>query len=76
MEIVWQNPGLVVARVGAKTLRVGGEALIEGDTHFVIYSRYITSWTDGSAISPDERDSILRDVVEEARKRGWNFVVQ
>jgi hypothetical protein len=57
-------------------LRVGGEALIEGDEHFVIYSRYITQWEDGSPIEAEERDSLLRAVVAAAQERGWHFVIQ
>ena len=42
------KPGLVIIKIDDRTLRVGGEAMIEGPVHFVIYGRYLTHWEDGT----------------------------
>jgi hypothetical protein len=56
-------------------LHIVGVDQIEGDVHYFISSRFITKWADGEPLDPDERDSILREVVAAARARGWNFEI-
>jgi hypothetical protein len=76
VDIAWVNRGLVIVRVGAGTLHVGGEALLDRDPDFLIYSRYITHWEDGSPISDEEKTEILDRLIEEAARRGWRFEIE
>ena len=72
----WVNPGLVIVKIEDRTLRVGGEAIIEGPVHFVIYGRCLTHWEDGTPIGGDEKAVVLRQVVDAALHRGWTFKIE
>ena len=75
MDLLWKSPNNLIAKIDGRELSIAGAALIEGDIHFMILPRYMTHWRDGAPLAADERDSIVRDVVEEANERGWNFVI-
>jgi hypothetical protein len=76
VELIWRSPRILIAKVDGKELDITGSEGIAGNVHFVISSRFITQWVDGEALDPDERDSILHDVVAAARARGWNFEIR
>lgn len=76
VEVIWQSPKALIARIDGRILNITGAESIEGDIHYYISSGLITKWTDGEPLDPDERSSILRDVVTAARDRGWNFVIE
>jgi gluconate kinase len=75
VELSWPTPKAVIAKIDGRELHIVGVEQIEGDVHYFISSRSITKWADGEPLNPDERDSILRDVVTAARARGWNFEI-
>jgi hypothetical protein len=75
VELIWPTPKAVIAKIDGRELAIVGVEQIEGDVHYFISSRLITKWADGEPLDPDERDSILRDVVAAARARGWNFEI-
>jgi hypothetical protein len=57
-------------------LRVGGEPIIEGPVHFVIYERYLTHWEDGTPIGDDEKAIVFDQMVDAALDRGWTFKIE
>lgn len=73
MEIDWVGRGLVIARVGDRTVRVGGEYLVAHDPDFLIYARTVTNWDDGAPISESERAALLDEVIAAASRNGWKF---
>jgi gluconate kinase len=75
VELNWPTPKAVIAKIDGRELHIVGAEQIEGDVHYFISSRFITKWADGEPLDPDERDSILREVVAAARARGWNFEI-
>jgi hypothetical protein len=75
VELNWPTPKAVIAKIDGRELHIVGVEQIEGDIHYFISSRFITKWADGEPLDPDERDSILREVVAAARARGWNFEI-
>jgi hypothetical protein len=75
VEIRWERPGLVVARVNDRTVQVGGESLLGHDPDFVIYARGITSWDDGMPIAEEELAGILDEVVAAAADQGLKFEI-
>jgi hypothetical protein len=75
VELNWPTPKGVIAKIDGRELHIVGVEQIEGDVHYFISSRFITKWADGEPLDPDERDSILREVVAAARARGWNFEI-
>jgi gluconate kinase len=75
VELNWPTPKAVIAKIDGRQLHIVGVEQIEGDVHYFISSRSIAKWADGEPLNPDERDSILRDVVTTARARGWNFEI-
>jgi hypothetical protein len=75
VELIWRSPKALIARIDGRVLNITGAESIEGDIHYYISSGSITKWADGEPLDPDERGSILRDVVTAARERGWNFVI-
>lgn len=70
------NRGRVIARVGDRTVTVGGEALFEPDADYVIYAQYLTAWDDGALLGEDAKERLLDQVVEEAARRGWKFEIE
>jgi hypothetical protein len=76
VEMTWVSPGLVIAKIENRTLRVGGEAIIEGPVNFVIYARYLTHWEDGTPIGDDEKAIVLDRVVDASADRGWTFEIE
>ncbi len=76
MRLDWPSRGTVLAHVEGRTLRISGEALLEGNPDFLIYPQYIVEWEDEGPISVEERDAILADVIMEAAKRGWKFEIE
>jgi hypothetical protein len=76
LELQWVNRGRVIARLGDRTVTVGGEALLEHDPDYMIYARYITAWDDGALLGEDEKARLLEQVVEEAARRGWKFEIE
>jgi hypothetical protein len=76
LELQWVNRGRVIARVGDRTVTVGGEALFEPDADYVIYAQYLTAWDDGALLGEDEKARLLDQVVEEAARRGWKFEIE
>ena len=76
MRLDWPSRGTVLAHIEGRTLRISGEALLESDPDFLIYPQYIVEWEDGAAISDEERDAILADVMTEAAKQGWKFEIE
>jgi len=75
MEIEWVGRGLVIARIGERSFRVGGEYLVNHDPDFLIYARTVTSWDDGTPISELERAALLDEVVDVAARQGWKFSI-
>ena len=75
VELIWPTPTAVIAKIDGRELAIVGVEQIEGDVHYFVSSRLITKWADDEPLDPDERDSILRDVVAAARARGWNFEI-
>jgi hypothetical protein len=75
MELVWENRGLVRAKVGGREISVGGEAM-EGNPDFVIYAQYLKTWSDGTPLTEEERTEFLDDLLDEASRRGWKFEVE
>jgi hypothetical protein len=76
VELIWRSPRMLIAKVDGRNLNITGSESIDGDVHYHISSQLITRWADGEPLEPDERDSILRDVVVAAHRRGWNFVIE
>jgi hypothetical protein len=76
VELEWKSRGTVMVQTRGKTLRVAGEALLERDPDFLIYPQYMTHWEDGSELGDDEKDEILREVIEAAAGRGWKFAIE
>jgi hypothetical protein len=76
LELRWVNRGRVIARVGDRTVTVGGEALFEPDADYVIYAQYLTAWDDGALLGEDTKERLLDQVVEEAARRGWKFEIE
>ena len=76
VELIWRSPKALIARIDGRNLNITGAESIEGDIHYYISSGLITKWADGEPLDPNERGSILRDVVAAARERGWNFVIE
>jgi hypothetical protein len=76
MQLRWVSRGTVYATIDGRTLRISGEALLEGDPDFLIYPQYINQWEDGSPLSEEEKNRILADVIAEAAKLGWKFEVE
>lgn len=76
VHLTWQSPRVLIANIDGRDLGIVGSEGIEGDIHYTISSQLITRWADGDPLDPWERDSILRDVVEAARERGWKFAVE
>ena len=76
VELIWRSPKALIARIDARNLNITGAESIEGDIHYYISSGLITKWADGEPLDPNERGSILRDVVTAARERGWSFVIE
>jgi hypothetical protein len=76
VEVIWRSPKALIARIDGRILNIAGAESIEGDIHYYISSGLITKWADGEPLDPDERGSILGDVVTAARERGWNFVIE
>jgi hypothetical protein len=75
VDIEWINRGLVVAKVGRRTAKVGGEALLAGDPDFVVYASSLTAWSDGTPMTAEEKVDLLDDLVDEAQRRGWKFEI-
>ena len=75
MEIEWVGRGLVIARIGDRSVRVGGEYLVNHDPDFLIYARSVTNWDDGTPISELERAELLDEVVDAASREGWKFAI-
>lgn len=73
MEINWVGRGLVIAGFGDRTIRVGGEYLLNHEPDFLIYARSVTCWDDGTVVSEPERDELLDEVVAAASRNGWRF---
>lgn len=65
-----------MADVGGRTLRVTGEALLDRNPDFMIYSRYIGHGEDGTPLTGREKDHVLGEVVAEAARRGWIFEIE
>ena len=76
VELTWRSPRALIATVDGRQLNVTGAESLEGDVDFYITSQLITRWADGEPLEPEERDSILPEVVAAARQRGWNFVIE
>ncbi|MBV9446851.1 MAG: hypothetical protein JO345_13295 [Streptosporangiaceae bacterium] len=76
VEIEWEKPGLVIVRVDGRILRVGGEGLFDRNPDFMIYPSFITHWEDGAPITDEEKAAVLRDLVDEAARRGWKFEIR
>jgi hypothetical protein len=75
MEIEWVGRGAVIAKIGDRSIRVGGEYLVNHDPDFLIYARTVASWDDGTPISELERATLLDEVVDAASRQGWKFVI-
>jgi hypothetical protein len=75
VELIWPTPKMVMAKIDGRELHIVGVEQIEGDVHYVVSSRFIKKWADGEPLDPDERDTILRDVVAAGRARGWNLEI-
>jgi hypothetical protein len=75
VDITWVSRGRVIARANDRTLRVGGEWLLEHNPDFMIYARTVTCWDDGTAITEEERAKILDEVVDVAAEQGWKFEI-
>jgi hypothetical protein len=75
MEIEWVSRGMVIARIGDRSIRVGGEYLVNHDPDFLIYARTVTAWDDGTPVSELERAEILDEVVDAASRQGWKFAI-
>jgi len=73
MEIEWVGRGTVIARIGDRFIRVGGEYLVNHDPDFLIYARTVTAWDDGTPLSESERAALLDEVVDAASRYGWQF---
>ena len=58
-----------------RTLKVGGEWLLNHDPDFLIYARSLTNWDDGTPIAEGELPAILDEVVDVAAGQGWNFEI-
>jgi hypothetical protein len=76
MELDWKSPNNLVAIIDGRALSVVGVALIEGDVNYLILPRQMTKWHDGTPLSLEERDAIVREVVAVAHAKGWNFQVR
>jgi hypothetical protein len=76
VHLTWRSPQVLIAEIDGRDLNVVGSESIEGNIHYTIASQLVTRWADGEPLDAGERDSILRDVVEAGRERGWKFVVE
>jgi len=76
VHLTWRSPQVLIAKIDGRDLGIVGAEGIAGDIHYTISSQLITRWVDGEPLDSWERDSILRDVVEAARERGWEFIVE
>lgn len=75
MEIEWVGRGMVIARIGDRSIHVGGEYLVNHEPDFLIYARTVTSWDDGTPISESERAVLLDEVIDVAARQGWKFAI-
>jgi hypothetical protein len=75
MELIWENRGLVRAKIEGREISVGGEAMLGGSPDFIVYAQYLKAWSDGTPLTDEERTKVLDDLVEEADRRGWKFEV-
>lgn len=75
MELSWENRGLIRVKIGERELMLGGEAMIEGPTDFVIYAQYLKAYSDGTKLTEQEKVDLLDDIVAEAASRGWRFEI-
>jgi hypothetical protein len=55
---------------------VTGEALVDRNPDFMIYSRYIGHWEDGTPLTGRAKESVLGEVVAEVARRGWVFGIE
>lgn len=59
MQLRWVSRGTVYAIIDGRTLRISGEALLEGDPDFLIYPQYMNRREDGSPLPGEERAVFL-----------------
>jgi hypothetical protein len=75
MELQWVSRGTVIASIGDRSIRLGGEYLVNHDPDFLIYARTVTTWDDGTPISESDRVALLDEVIDAAALQGWKFDV-
>ncbi|BCW94021.1 MAG: hypothetical protein KatS3mg007_1915 [Thermoanaerobaculum sp.] len=68
-EIFFPNPWTLKLTIGDRSLTAKGEASYV-DRDFWLYSFSVSRWDDGTSIEPDEREALVRLIVELAGRRG------
>lgn len=65
-------------RVKGRSVTVGGEAYLPGygSPDFVVYENTIETWDDGQAVSPEEKEEILRCIAQEAERQGIRVEIE
>ncbi len=76
MEIIGMRRGWMRVAVGARTIRLTGEAMASG-TPVAFYADLasIREWEDGTPVTAAERTEIVRELPEVARRAGWVLVI-
>jgi hypothetical protein len=67
--------GHIDLEVNGRKVTVGGEGSHYGEPDFVVISKSIVHWADGSIITDNEREEIIRDLRESAKRRGLTIEV-
>ena len=76
MEFDWRSRGKVTVTDNGRVAEIPGEMMLLHDPDFLIYAKYLTAWNDGTLLTPEEKESLLEQVVAEAAERGWKFEVE
>jgi Immunity protein 74 len=76
VEIINVSRGYLRLRVGERTMKLSGEAMASGSpVNFYADLVSIKQWEDSTPVTDAERDEIVRELPEVARKRGWVLVI-
>jgi immunity protein 74 of polymorphic toxin system len=71
--IVFMTCGRIDVEVNGRSISLQGEALLrtgEGSPDFVVYKAMVKTWKDGGAVTEEDMDAIVADVLASAEQRG------